>query len=79
VQLFTVTWLGLRNRVILSVFRVCVRGDGDVEHDDGEVVWGKFVSLHELEERMKRDQFVPGGLKAWQETVARGLHTQYLA
>ena len=77
--LFTVTWLGSRNRVILSVFRVCVHGDNDVVHNDGEVVWGKFMGLAELSNRMERDPFVPGGLKAWRETVARGIHTKYLS
>jgi isopentenyldiphosphate isomerase/transposase InsO family protein len=77
-RLFTVTWLGSRNRVILTIFRVCVGEGVKIVHDDGEVVWGKFISLSELEAMMQREKFVPGGLKAWQETVDRSLHTQYL-
>jgi len=34
--------------------------------------------LSELDAMMEREQFVPGGLKAWQETVDRSLHTTYL-
>lgn len=77
-RLFTVTWLGSRNRVILTIFRVCVPEGVKIVHDDGEVVWGKFVSLSELEVMMQREKFVPGGLKAWQETVNRSFHTRYL-
>jgi hypothetical protein len=39
---------------------------------------GKFMFLSELDAMMEREQFVPGGLKAWQETVDRSLHTTYL-
>ena len=39
---------------------------------------GKFMWLDELRERMGQDQFVPGGLKAWQEVVDRNIHLQHL-
>ena len=50
-----------------------------VEHDDGEVVWGRFMSLQELDGMIREGKpFVPGGLKAWQETQARAIPNKYL-
>eukprot|EP00961_Rhodomonas_salina_P021149 284805-Rhodomonas_salina.2 len=43
-----------------------------------QVVWGKFMPLAELEAMMAKESFVPGGKKAWEETVKRDLHTKYL-
>eukprot|EP00960_Hanusia_phi_P024442 719722-Hanusia_phi.AAC.1 len=49
-------------------------GEDEIKFNDGEVIWGKFMSLVELEEMIQKENFVPGGLKAWQETVERGFH-----
>jgi len=76
-ELFEVVWLASTNRVVLRVFRVEAE-DADVSYNDGEVVWGKFMPLAELEAMMAKESFVPGGKKAWEETVKRDLHTKYL-
>ena len=78
-ELFTLTWLSTSNRVILTIFRVCIASDAVIEHDDGEVVWGRFMSLQELDGMMREGKpFVPGGLKAWQEAQARAIPNKYL-
>mmetsp|Transcript_10047 Transcript_10047/g.15721 ORF Transcript_10047/g.15721 Transcript_10047/m.15721 type:complete len:234 (+) Transcript_10047:1-702(+) len=76
-HLFDTVWLGSKNRVFLSCFRV-VAEDSDISHNDGEVVWGQFISLSELHNMMQSEDFVPGGLKAWAETCSRNLHHKYL-
>ena len=73
-----VTWLGSRNRVLLSLYRVEVQRDSDVRFADGEVVWGAFHTLAELREAMGREAFVPGGLKAWSEAEKGGFVERYL-
>ncbi|EKX30926.1 hypothetical protein GUITHDRAFT_149609 [Guillardia theta CCMP2712] len=55
---------------------VAVEGEHEIKFNDGEVIWGRFMSLVELEDMMSKEEFVPGGLKAWQETVDRGFHTK---
>ena len=56
--------------------QVAVEGEHEINFNDGEVIWGRFISLVELEDMMSKEEFVPGGLKAWQETVDRGFHTK---
>ena len=55
-----------------------VTSDEQVRFQDGEVVWGAFHTLAELRAAMAREEFVPGGLKAWAETERAGFVARYL-
>jgi hypothetical protein len=46
--LFTHDFMGPRNRVAVSCFRVVMHKPETVTHDDGEVVWGQWMSVADL-------------------------------
>eukprot|EP00240_Pyramimonas_obovata_P005332 CAMPEP_0118924278 /NCGR_PEP_ID=MMETSP1169-20130426/2488_1 /TAXON_ID=36882 /ORGANISM="Pyramimonas obovata, Strain CCMP722" /LENGTH=412 /DNA_ID=CAMNT_0006865375 /DNA_START=115 /DNA_END=1353 /DNA_ORIENTATION=+ len=69
--MFTHEFMGPRNRVIVSCYRVVMHKPETIRHDDGEVVWGQWMSVEDLKEMIEDKQFVPGGLAMWKETVRK--------
>jgi len=61
--LFHHLYLGPRNRAWVSVYQVV--WDGPIRHQESEVEWGAFLSLAELQERLKVWPFVPDGLEIY--------------
>ena len=72
-HMFDHEFMGDRNRVVVSCYRVTVEQTDCVRHNDGEVVWGQWMPVPELIEMLQKESFVPGGLAMWLETLRRGL------
>jgi len=70
--MFTHDFMGPRNRVIVSCFQVVMHKPQTIRHDDGEVVWGQWMNITDLEKMIEKEEFVPGGLCMWNEALRRG-------
>lgn len=76
--LFTTKFMSRKIRCFVDMYRVEYSEGNAIRHDDGEVVWGKFMSLDELQAMMENETFVPGGLACWRALCEQGFDKTFL-
>jgi len=76
--LFTTKFMSQKIRCFVDMYRVEFGESDAIRHDDGEVVWGQFMSLEELHAMMDKEKFVPGGLACWRALCEQGFDRAFL-
>jgi len=70
---FVTPFMGKRNRVLVHCFKMVLPAGFELKHQDGEVVWGDWMAPNQLAKMIAAEEFVPGGLAMWEETLRRGI------